>query len=147
MESTQKEPEETIQEIMILLRDYKVRDVLTNYNDSGNISAVSFRVIVNDQLVPFKLPANHIPLWNLAKNKKTKYIRTEDQARRVAWRQVYKWIQSQLAMIDIGMVKFEQVFMPYILIKHDQTIYDHFIEQGNFSKLLGSGEPKKHNGK
>lgn len=139
MESTKKEPEETIQEIMILLRNYKVRDVLTNYDDKGKVKSMSFTLDLNNQIIPFQLPVDHLPLWEMSIQKRTRYINNEDQARRVAWRQVYKWIQSQLAMVDIKMVKFEQVFMPYIMINHKETIYDHYLRDGNM-KLLKSVE-------
>lgn len=139
METTKKDPEETISEIQKYLRSIGVRDVLINYDTDGEVEAVSFTLQKVDQLLPFRLPVDHKPLWELAQSGKTRYIRTEHQARRVAWRQVLRWIQAQLAMIEIEMVAADQVFLPYLLIDDKQTIYDKYLTVGT-KKLLTGGK-------
>jgi hypothetical protein len=37
------------------------------------------------------------------------------QAERVAWRQLYAWIEAQLAMISTDMVTTDEVFFPYLM--------------------------------
>lgn len=37
------------------------------------------------------------------------------QAERVAWRQLYAWIEAQLAMISTEMVTTDEVFFPYLM--------------------------------
>lgn len=48
---------------------------------------------------------------------------TREQAEKVAWRILKDWVEVQMALIDIGMVQFEEVFMPYIEVDNGQTIY------------------------
>ena len=37
-----------------------------------------------------------------------------DQAYRVAWRNILDWVQAQMALLEIGMAKMEEVFLPYM---------------------------------
>ena len=142
MESTKKDPEQTIAEIQLLLKKFGVRDVLINYNEQGEAEALSFTIQHGDVKIPFRLPVNHRPIWELAKRGKTKYIKDELQARRVAWRQIYRWIQAQIALIETQMVTVEEVFLPYMLLKDNKTVYKAFLESG-FKGYLPGGDTKR----
>ena len=53
-------------------------------------------------------------------------------AKRVAWRQILRWVQAQLAMIDTGMVKSEEVFLPYAMVNASdgqKTMYEAMAER------------------
>jgi hypothetical protein len=39
----------------------------------------------------------------------------QQQAERIAWRQILRWLQAQLALIETGMVDAPEVFFPYAL--------------------------------
>jgi len=138
MESTKKEPEETIAEIQRLLRRVNMRNVMMTYDNSGEVCAVNFTLLIKDQVIPYRLPANHKSLWRLAQEGKTKYIKDEKQARRVAWRQVYRWIEAQLAMVETQMVEVEEIFLPYMMVNEEQTVYDKMLSSG-FAGYLTSG--------
>lgn len=56
-------------------------------------------------------------------NTKSNIKATKEQAERVAWRILKDWIEAQMALLDIQMVKFEEIFLPYIQINKDETIY------------------------
>ena len=149
METTKKDPEDTLVEIQKLLKQIGVRDMLINYDEDGEVQGVSFTIDKDGQLIPFKLPANHEPLWKLAQEGRTRYIRNEQQARRVAWRQILRWIQAQIAMIEIGMVSADEIFLPYMMISDKQTVYDKYLVTGydkylvtGIGKLLGPGKGK-----
>ena len=139
METTKKEPEQTIAEIQLLLKPLKVRHIIMKYGDDGNVSGMSFSMLVNNQNVPFKLPCKHKPLWLLAQRGETKYIKDEDPARRVAWRQVYRWIEAQIALIRIEMVKPEEIFLPYMMVGPEKTLYESVVD-GEFKQLLSGGK-------
>lgn len=137
MESTKKEPEETIYEINMLLKQFGVRDVLVNYDDEQNVSSFSFSINSKNGILAFKLPVNHKPLWKLSKERKTRYINCEQQARRVAWRQIYRWIQSQVALIQVDMVSVEEIFLPYLMMDNKNTLYEKLTTSDFNFKLLG----------
>lgn len=135
METTKKTPEQTIGDIQKLLKKLKIRDILTNYGADGEVKAFSFSVDRGNSRISYRLPVDHKPLWRLAQQGKTKYIRTESQARNVAWRQVYRWIMAQLAIIHTEVYSMEEVFLSHMMVNRHQTVYDKFLE-GGFVKLL-----------
>ena len=139
METTKKEPWETIAEITGLLHNYRVRDTLMNYDDNGDVTAFSFTLQIGDNRIPYKLPVNHIPLWEMSKRGETKYIRDEQQSRRVAWRQILRWLEAQMALVNIKMVKPDQVLLPYMMVDEKDTVYDKYLT-GSIRPLLGTGE-------
>ncbi|MDD4980682.1 MAG: hypothetical protein PHC54_05390 [Candidatus Omnitrophica bacterium] len=57
------------------------------------------------------------------------------QAKRVAWRQILRWVEAQMALVETNMVKIQEVFMPYIQMTiSGQTLYEK-IEQKGFIAL------------
>lgn len=59
------------------------------------------------------------------------------QAVRVAWRIVKDWVVAQMALVDTGMVKTEEVFLPYLVTGNGQTL---FQKLSNDKFMLGSGK-------
>lgn len=54
---------------------------------------------------------------------------TKEQAERVAWRILKDWVEAQMALLDIQMVRFEEIFLPYIETGNGQTIYERLEEK------------------
>ena len=59
------------------------------------------------------------------------------QAYRVAWRNILDWVQAQMALLEIGMAKMEEVFLPYMQDREGVTVFER-MEQRGF--LLESGK-------
>ena len=53
---------------------------------------------------------------------------TFEQANRVAWRIIKDWIDAQMAVLETEMVEMEEIFLPYVLNKQGQTLYEAFKE-------------------
>lgn len=135
METTKKEPEETSSEIIKALKSYGLKRFMFDY-DEGEIVGCIFTLSFEDgKEVPIRLPIRWEPLWEKAERGETKYIKDEDQAKRVAWRQVLRWIESQLALIEIGMVDIAEVFLPYMMVDKKRTLYQYMV--ANNMKLIG----------
>lgn len=49
---------------------------------------------------------------------------TKEQASKVAWRIMKDWIEVQMALLEINMVRFEEIFLPYIETTDGKTIYE-----------------------
>lgn len=47
----------------------------------------------------------------------------------MAWRILKDWIEAQMALLDIEMVRFEEIFLPYIETAGGRTIYEKLEEQ------------------
>ncbi len=100
---------------------------------NGNISAFRFVVGTAVGLIPIQLPVNVEAVYKiLQKDRKTnRTVKvTMEQAERTAWRCLYDWTAAQMALIEIGMVKLEQVFLPYVVYKDGRTLYEAAAAKG-----------------
>jgi hypothetical protein len=91
---------------------------------------LAFRFNVDGQLIPFRLPCRWRAVEKLlrAKRRPRKGDTYDAWARRVAWRQILRWVEAQIAMIETGMVKLEEVFLPYAMVQN-RTFYDIVAEK------------------
>lgn len=48
---------------------------------------------------------------------------------------ILRWVEAQLALVDTGMVRTEQVFLAYMQTGINETLYDRF-EKADFKPLL-----------
>jgi len=136
METTRKEPEETSAEIEKKLSHYWLSKYMKDYKD-GEVVGCVFSIELKGKHVPIRLPVRWEPLLEMANRGETKYIKSGDkqQAKRVAWRQILRWIESQLALVDLEMVELAEVFLPYMMVNSKKTLYQHLVE--NDMKLIG----------
>ena len=134
----------SIAEIYRMLAKAGARQIMSDYDDAGNIVALSFSLELEGQRIGFRLPSDWRPVHALlieARKKNTKigtYVATEDHARDVAWRIIKDWVEAQLAIIETRMVTTAQVFLPYAVTSNGQTLYE-YIGQ-NTQLLLGEGK-------
>lgn len=156
METTEIPPERTLQEVQTLLVKYGARAILTEYDHTGNVKALSFKVMVNGIEMPFRVPCRwgaiaeflrkrakvHDYSWNgTYDSDKKRRAGYEDKARRVAWRQVLRWIQAQLAFVDSEMVSVQEVFFQYAQIdKQGSTVFEHFQRKGFQLEYKGTSD-------
>lgn len=118
-----------IEELLIKHGAKMIQKEITN----GNISAFRFVVDTAVGLVPIQLPVNVEAVYKiLQKDRKTnRAVKvTMAQAERTAWRCLYDWTAAQMALIEIGMVKLEQVFLPYVVYKDGRTLYEAVAAKG-----------------
>lgn len=138
METTQISAEQTVGEIQKILGYYGAQAILLEYK-AKEVAAVSFKIDVKGQEVPFRLPcrweAIHQTMMRRIKRHRPGMDYTA-QSKRVAWRQILRWIQAQMALVETSMVKIEEVFLPYIQTRTGQTMYER-LEAGNFLMLEG----------
>lgn len=138
--TTKIDADKSASEISKALRKVGAGAVLTEYDASGDfISALSFRLTLSGQEVSFRLPCDWVPVLDILKNdrKVPRSMCTQEQAMRVAWRIVKDWVEAQCAIIETKMVSTVQVFLPYAVMKNDQTLFENM--QSNPNMLLGNG--------
>lgn len=66
--------------------------------------------------------------------------RLKDSARRIAWRQLLRWVQAQMAMVQCGMAESGEVFFPFVQAPTGESVYELFRDHG--LKLLEPGKPQ-----
>lgn len=129
--------EKTVSEIQRLLAKRKAKAILTEYDDDGVLSHLSFRLATAHGIVSFRMPANingvHKALCSDKKITAKKY-RTREHASRVAWRICKDWIEAQVAIVDAEMADMLEIFLPYAQMETGETVYEVF-EKKNFKML------------
>lgn len=120
METTKIRPETTAGDLLTLLVSCGASQISMEYA-GGKVIGMRFLLNVGGTNRVFLLPARVDPV--LAMLKKMGKPADREKAERVAWRQVYRWTQAQLAMIETGMVEAGEVFMPYAEIQPGVTAY------------------------
>lgn len=135
MASTKITEGQTIGEIMDLLARHNVSGIMTQY-DHGDIVGLTFSIGYNGIELYFRLPVKWEPVMEAMRLDKgtPNNLANEKQARKVAWRQILRWIEAQLALAEIGMADIKEVFMPYLLVAPDETAYQR-LEKGKFPML------------
>jgi hypothetical protein len=135
METTEVEAGRTASEIVAELVKAGATSINTDY-EAGVIVGLRWvmRVRTGDQL--FAMPVRIDPVEKILLSRRKGYLSNEDrnriheQARRVAWRQLLRWVQAQMAMIQCGMAESGEVFFAYIQSAQGQSIFEVFAEQG-----------------
>jgi hypothetical protein len=126
--------EKTIMEIENILSSHGASRIMKMYTE-GIPSAVAFSFILNpntDKMheLNFKLPMREDKIFQVFKNQHREGIIPNklcnlEQARRTGWRIIKDWIDSQMALLEIEIVKFEEIFLPYMYdIQKDQTMFE-----------------------
>ncbi len=138
----------TVVEIEAILQAHKVDSVKKDF-ENGKVKSLAFK----HGDIPFQLPANTEALYQYLLDQRVNHTnyryryrypdqeaktRLHDQAERCAWRNVMFWVKGQLAMVEIGMVTVTEVFLPYMLMDGQETLYHRMLADG--LKALPSGE-------
>lgn len=109
----------------------------------GKITALKFIIPTRMGMIPIQLPVNVQGVLKVLETDKKTNRRvkvTFDQAEKTAWANLRDWINSQIALIRIGMVDMEQVFLPYVVGPDGRTLYEVAASRGFY---LNSGNENK----
>ncbi|SRR5258708_2283928 len=128
--TTQISASQTITEIQENLVRHGAKTVMANYTDQGKIEALSFQIVTPEgKAIAIRLPCDPKPVLNVlkqqnAERKVPNNLVNEDQALRVAWRIVKYWVEAQMALLETQMVKMEQIFLPYAIVREGKTLFE-----------------------
>ena len=123
----------TVSEIEHVLMKHHAKSIMKNY-DGESITGLSFLIDTGVQQIPVRLPVKVDECLKVLKQEKRENPRkqikdTREQAERVAWRILKDWVEAQKALLDIEMVRFEEIFLPYIQTNNGQTVYERLEER------------------
>jgi hypothetical protein len=137
--------QKSVNEIQDMLVSRKAKNVMFEY-DNGMLVGMVFIIDTSKGSLPIKLPARVKLVERLFyqdKNKGSSYYKKEltdvqkDQAYRTAWKNLRDWVDIQMTLLDLDMVKMEEVFLPYMVTSDGKTTFFEWTENRNF--LLPSG--------
>jgi len=135
--TTKIDADKTASEIAKILSMHGAKAILTEYDEKENyIKFLSFKIVVQGVEMGFRLPTDWKPVLRILNDnpKVPSRLKTNEQAIRVSWRIIKVWVEAQMALVEIGMVKTEQVFLPYLVCVGGKTLGESFME--NPQKLL-----------
>ena len=126
-----------MEEIQSILREHNASAIRTDYENGKPIS-VSFMVKTYRGEKAFRLPAETEPVYQVLCSQirgwssawGTQKANHQAQAERVAWRILKDWVRAQMAIIEVGMVTLDEVFMPYMMMGNGQTLYQVVMSGG-----------------
>jgi hypothetical protein len=123
--------DKTVMEIQTMLMKAKASAVMAEFENSV-IVRLSFKVTTKHGDHAFQLPANVDGVFAAMKHDRRvpNRSKTREQAARVAWRIMKDWVEAQLAIIQADMATLPQVFLPYMQIGLNETVYSRFEKQG-----------------
>lgn len=135
MESTKIAAEKTAAEIGQLLSYAGATKIMTEYANK-EITGLVFVLPVGAVSIPFVLPVRTESIFTIINKRRKPNVREKwvavdrEQAGRIAWRQLLRWVQAQLALIETGMVKNLEVFLPYARMNGGQTFFEKIEADG-----------------
>ena len=111
--------------------------VLTNY-EAGKPTSIAFTLNTPSGPRSFVLPVDTEAVHFLLDHdrKVERRFKTKEQAERVAWRIIKDWLEAQLAILESGMVSFDQIMLPYMRSGNGQTMYELYLAD---QLALGTG--------
>lgn len=145
METTDVPAERTAAEISSLLAQSGARQIAADY-EAGNVRGLrwTMRAATPDgsgRDLVFAMPVRVDPVYKLLRRRCAGVIgrereeRLRAQADRVAWRQLLRWMQAQLALTDCGMVETVEVFLPYWMPNGKRTLFEELAAGNEFKRL------------
>lgn len=137
--TTKVEASSTIVDIQKCLVANGATAVLNEFDKEGYIISLSFKMEVGGNPISFKLPSDWRPVLQILEDdpKVGQRFCTQEQALRVAWRIILRWIEAQMAFVATGQVKTEQLFLHCAVMRDGKTLSEKIMADPKF--LLGAG--------
>jgi len=132
----------TVAQVQVKLVEHGARAVMMEYDDQGRIRALAFKVKTPNGELPIRLPIDAAATLKVLQRQHyngeipARYA-SEEHAYRVAWRIIKDWVEAQVSLLETEMVKMEEIFLPYVITRGGQTLYQLMAEK-HF--LLGPGK-------
>lgn len=134
----------TFEKIQNLLAENGANKVMFDYTQDGKLEAISFAMEINGKIAGFRLSAMIDNVFQImypkhGEYRNKKYLNSwKEQAYITGWANIRDWIDAQMALVATRQVEVAQVFLPYMVMQGNQTLYEKVISNPEF--LLGDGK-------
>ena len=120
--------ERTIAEIQTILAQNGARGIALEYDESGLIKDIFFKIRLHDKDLPFRLPSkpDNVYATLFAGMQYEDRLRNErmKKAEAIAWRICKTWLEAQITLINLEQAKLEEVFLPYLVMPSNKTLFE-----------------------
>ncbi len=112
---------------------HKAKRLLFDYDEDGRATGIEFTLEIGNAALQFRLPARFAqaePILEQARRASRHPMSRGDtlkeQTYRAVWATIRDWISAQMALIDVGAVRTEEVFLPYLVLEEGKTMFEQF---------------------
>lgn len=125
LKNTHSESPHVFADIQKTLVAHKAKGVTFEFDD-GRTVGISFWLEVKGRTLSFRMPARIGNVERIFRSRKGRPLtdREKVQAYQTAWANIRDWLSAQFALIETEMVAEEEIFLPYLLNDHGQTLYE-----------------------
>ena len=118
--------DQTIGELMGILRKHGARQIMVTYDEENNLpEAISFHLPEPVRPAAFRLPAQAVGVQRtLIKENVPAKLRSREHATNVAWRILKDWIEAQLALVEANMATLPQLLLAQGIMDDGKTLYE-----------------------
>lgn len=147
METTEVAAARTAGEIIAQLVAIGASEINQSFKD-GKITGIRWALSIHGRLMFFEMPVRTRGVYQILQSRRPPGNRASaeqaDQAKaeRIAWRQLLRWVQAQIAMIQTGMAQASEVFLPYLWDPATQRTLFEWMDDRQF-KALPAAETKQ----
>lgn len=131
----------TFEKIQTILAENGAKKVMMDYAGDGTLESITFAIEMGGTLQGFRLPAMVDNVFQVMYPKHSEYrnkkylTKWREQAYKTAWANIRDWIDAQMALVKTRQADVSQVFLPYMVMKDNKTLYENVISNPQF--LLG----------
>lgn len=125
---------QTVGEIQEILAMHGAKKIMLEYGDKGKVTSVTFCLECFGFLQGFRLEPKSAGVSSVMAKDRIKC--DEQQAERIAWRNIKDWISAQVALVETEQALMEQLFLPMMITNRDDTLFD--MLKANNKLLLGA---------
>ena len=138
LENTEVPVERTLAQLQaVLTKGGAAAILIENDPQTRQPRAVKFQVQIGPRRVAYELPARTDAVYQELRKKRVRGTwdaKTKEadrqKAERIAWRQILRWVEAQLALVQLQMVELAEVFLPYAITLSGRTLYQEVQEHG-----------------
>lgn len=116
---------QTVGEIQGILAKHGAKRMMIEYDAEGEPQSIVFEILTPYGSRGIRLPSNYNAVFAVLKKQKVKC--DIEQAKKVAWRIVKDWVAAQMAILEAEMVSMDEIFLPYMVDKSGQTLYENYL--------------------
>lgn len=123
--------------IQAMLAAKRAEKIMIDYSDGEPVS-ITFAIQSPKGLLPIRLPARIDGVAKVMYGSNLQQLNAKqlDQVKRTSWKNIHDWVDAQLALLETEMVKLEEIFLPYMVMRENKTAFELFE---NDQLQLGSG--------
>jgi len=128
-----------MEKIQRLLSENGAQKVMMDYRGDGTLESITFAMMINGKLAGFRLPAMVDNVAEIMFGGEDRWGRKKDinQSHRdkayiTAWANIRDWLDAQMALVQTRQAEVVQIFLPYMVMKDDRTLYEQVISDPKF---------------